>query len=119
MTENKRFRKGKSILTDFPTGAIIDEETGERYYDGIKPSYISSMELVELLNELAEENKDLEEARSYYQENFLTMKTERHQLKEENRQLQSKLEQYERIMSDFDVSSFDELRTIMEQGCGV
>lgn len=73
----------------------------------------------ELLKELEKENKDLEEARSYYQENFLTMKTERNQLKEENKQLQSKLEQYEKIMSDFDVSSFDELRTIMEQGCGV
>lgn len=31
---------------------------------------------------------DLEEARSYYQENFLTMKTERNQLKEENEQLE-------------------------------
>lgn len=55
----KRFRKGKSILTDFPTGAIIDEKTGERYYDGIKPSYISSKELVKILNELYKENKEL------------------------------------------------------------
>ena len=56
MTE-KRFRKGKSILTDFPTGAIIDKKTGERYYDGIKPNYISSKELVKILNELHEENQ--------------------------------------------------------------
>lgn len=41
------------------------------------------------------------------------------ELAEENKQLQLKLEQYERIMSDFDVSSFGELRTIMKQGCGV
>lgn len=57
----KRFRKGKSILTDFPTGAIIDKKTGERYYDGIKPSYISSKELVKILNELHEENERLRE----------------------------------------------------------
>ena len=60
MTE-KRFRKGKSILTDFPTGAIIDKKTGERYYDGIKPNYISSKELVKLLNELHEENEELKQ----------------------------------------------------------
>ena len=59
MTE-KRFRKGKSILTDFPTGAIIDKKTGERYYDGIKPNYISSKELVKILNELHEENQRLQ-----------------------------------------------------------
>jgi len=58
MTE-KRFRTGKSILTDFPTDAIIDEKTGERYYDGIKPGYISSKELVKILNKLYEENKEL------------------------------------------------------------
>lgn len=58
MTE-KRFRKGKSILTDFHTCAIIDEKTGERYYDGIKPSYISSREVVEILNKLNDENEQL------------------------------------------------------------
>jgi len=46
-------------------------------------------ECCNLLNELAEENKDLEEARSYYQENFLTMKTERNQLKKENKELKT------------------------------
>ena len=104
MIENKRFMiDDDGIVTDmFDLSMYIDNE-----------------DCCEKLNELAEENKDLEEARSYYQENFLTMKTERNQLKEENKQLQSKLEQYERIMSDFDVSCFDELRTIMEQGCGV
>lgn len=57
MTENKRFRKGKSILTDFPTDAIIDEETGERYYDGIKPDYVSSNELVQILKKLHDEKE--------------------------------------------------------------
>ena len=57
----KRFRQGKSILMDFPTGTIIDKETGERYYDGIKPSYISAKELVKVLNGLYHENEQLKQ----------------------------------------------------------
>lgn len=53
------------------------------------------------LNGLAEENKDLEEARSYYQENFLTMKTERHQLKEENEQLKKENYELHKRLGDF------------------
>ena len=49
--------------------------------------YLTCEDVVNRLNELEKENKDLEEARSYYQENFLTMKTERNHLKEENEQL--------------------------------
>lgn len=53
MTENKRFRTGKGIFEgDYPSEAIIDEETGERYYDGIKPNYISSKEICARLNVL-------------------------------------------------------------------
>ena len=47
----KRFRQGKSVLTDFPTDTIIDEKTGKRYYDGTKSSYIFANELVKILNE--------------------------------------------------------------------
>ena len=46
-----------------------------------------SNNVINKLNKLHEKNKDLEEARSYYQENFLTMKTERNKLKEENNEL--------------------------------
>lgn len=47
----KRFRRGKGLFIDYPSEAIIDETTGERYYDGIKPNYVSSKEICELLNE--------------------------------------------------------------------
>ena len=72
---------------------IIDWEKSEEknaicIYNDLGDYYFSSaMALCKLLNEFYEKNKDLEEARSYYQENFLTMKTERNQLKEENEQL--------------------------------
>lgn len=93
MTE-KRFRKGKSILTDFPTGAIIDEKTGERYYDGIKPSHISSKELVKILNELHEENQALKSDRARYEEECrLDVFKE---LTEENEQLKKRVEYLER-----------------------
>lgn len=85
MSENKRFRKGKSILTDFPTGAIIDEETGERYYDGIKPSYISSKELVKILNEFYKENKELNKENEQ-------LKKENKKLKYINKQVEDRLE---------------------------
>ena len=54
-----KYRTGKSILTDYPTEAIIDEETGERWYDGIKPNYVSSKEIVKILNQYQEENEQL------------------------------------------------------------
>ena len=41
----------------------------------------------ERIRKLQEENEQLKEAREYYQENFLTMKTERNQFKRENEQL--------------------------------
>ena len=50
MTE-KRFRRGKGLFIDYPSEAIIDETSCERYYDGIKPNYVSSKEICELLNE--------------------------------------------------------------------
>ena len=39
------------------------------------------------ISDMCKKMNDLEEARSYYQENFLTMKTERNQLKKENKEL--------------------------------
>lgn len=69
------------------------------YYDDGKE--MGWMDVCDKLNELAEENKDLEEARSYYQENFLTMKTERNQLKKENKELMKLDEnrkEYQRIL---------------------
>lgn len=51
MTEKERFRTGKGIFEgDYPSEAIIDEKTSERYYDGIKPNYISSKEICAKLN---------------------------------------------------------------------
>lgn len=78
MTENKRFTVyGKEIVQGDECWAVA--------YSEYNADVIATA-----LNELAEENKDLEEARSYYQENFLTMKTERNQLKKENKQLQER-----------------------------
>lgn len=51
MTEKERFRTGKGMFEDYPSEAIIDEKTSERYYDGIKPNYISSKEICAKLNE--------------------------------------------------------------------
>lgn len=52
--------------------------------------------------ELMEENEELKEAREYYQENFLTMKTERNQFKRENEVLK---EQNEKLKKElFEVS---------------
>ena len=50
-------------------------------------------EVVDLLNSLYEENEQLEEAREYYQENFLTIKTERNQFKRENELLKFQLDE--------------------------
>ena len=59
MTEN-RYRTGKGIFDDgYFSETIIDEKTGKKYYDGITPNYISSKKLVELLNQVDEENKQL------------------------------------------------------------
>lgn len=54
-----RYRNGQGLFIDYPSEAIIDEETGERYYDGIKPNYVSSKEVCKLLNNLTNDNKQL------------------------------------------------------------
>lgn len=105
MTE-KRFRKGKSILTDFPTGAIIDEKTGERYYDGIKPSYISSNELVKILNELHEESEQLKQEyqklkhrHSLLHDECVDIECERYSLKKDVESLEKENEQLKQLMA--------------------
>ena len=70
---------------------IVDNTTGEQL-----DTFDYTERLCELLNELHDENKDLEEARSYYQENFLTMKTERNQLKGENKELKEHIKELEK-----------------------
>ena len=56
----KRFTRGKGLFQDgFFTETINDKKTGERYYDGVKPNYRSSIEIVALLNSLNEENEQL------------------------------------------------------------
>ena len=47
------------------------------------------------------------------------LKQEYLNLNDENMELQSKLNRFERIMGEFDISSFYELRTILQQGCWV
>ena len=61
------------------------------FKDGNKALYC--YEVVDLLNSLSDENEQLEEAREYYQENFLTMKTERNQFKRENELLKFQLDE--------------------------
>ena len=46
---------------------------------------------IDILNRLSEENKQLKETKDYYHEKYLTMKTERNQLLEENEELKEKL----------------------------
>ena len=59
MTE-KRFRTGKGIVCgDYFSETIIDTQTNEKYYGGIKPNYISSKEIVELINQLCEEKEEI------------------------------------------------------------
>lgn len=55
----KRFRTGEGIFIDYPSEAIIDKN-GERYYDGIKPNYVSSKEICSLLNDYDETIQNLE-----------------------------------------------------------
>jgi len=48
----KRFRTGKGVHRgDYFSETIIDEATGEKYYGGVKANYVSSSEIVKLLNE--------------------------------------------------------------------
>lgn len=48
----KRFRTGKGVFEgDYFSETIINTKTGEKYYGGIKPNYVSSKEICELLNE--------------------------------------------------------------------
>lgn len=111
MTE-KRFTLKEYLIGDY---AILDNGTEIAY-----ASHKSAFTFCELLNKLYEkneqlksdnkdyvkryselfdeykknkkENDQLEEAREYYQENFLTMKTERNQFKRENVLLKFQLE---------------------------
>lgn len=55
----KRFRTGEGIFIDYPSEAIIDKN-GERYYDGIKPNYVSSKEICSLLNDYDKTIQNLE-----------------------------------------------------------
>lgn len=65
-------------VTDYADGGIVDHPMTSENMANV---------ICDLLN-------DLEEARAYYQENFLTMKTERNQLKEENKKLQEEIIKY-------------------------
>ena len=59
----KRFARGKGLFQDgFFTETINDKKTGERYYDGVKSNYQSSIEIVELLNALNDENEQLRQS---------------------------------------------------------
>ena len=61
MTE-KRFRTGKGIhIGNYFSETIIDTETNEKYYGGIKANHVSSRQIVELLNNQEEQIKELEE----------------------------------------------------------
>ena len=53
----KKYRTGKGILIDYPSEAIINEENGERWYEGIKPNHISSKEIAIILNQYEDEKK--------------------------------------------------------------
>ena len=60
------------------------------FYDG---SRLDNKKVCKKLNTLTKENEELKEAREYYQENFLTMKTERNQFKRENELLKFQLDE--------------------------
>lgn len=58
---NERYTRGKGLFIDgYFSETIIDNETGETYYDGRKSNYKSSMELVNHLNEQDKRIKELE-----------------------------------------------------------
>lgn len=61
------------------------------FADGFKIVAIKDNGKIMNSKQVCNKLNDLEEARSYYQENFLTMKTERNQLKKENEQLKQQL----------------------------
>ena len=57
---DERFITGKKVLDDgYLAETIIDTCNNNRYYDGRKSNYHCSMEIVELLNRLHNENKQL------------------------------------------------------------
>lgn len=61
------------------------------FADGFKIVAIRDNGEIMNSNQVCNKLNDLEEARSYYQENFLTMKTERNRLKEENKELKDQI----------------------------
>ena len=56
----KRFRSGLAKNDEF-SDEIIDELTGKHYFDSTKDDYVFSEEIVDLLNELYEENKQIKD----------------------------------------------------------
>ena len=62
------------------------------FADGFKIVAIKDNDKIMNSRQVCNKLNDLEEARSYYQENFLTMKTERNQLKKENKELSEQVE---------------------------
>lgn len=83
---------GEHFITNDPYGY------SRIFYDG---SRLDNKKVCKKLNALNEENEQLEEAREYYQENFLTMKTERNQFKRENEQLKLQMLNIEEDMDYF------------------
>lgn len=65
-------------------------EENRKSFDTLHKKYV---ELLKQQGRLEKENEQLEEAREYYQENFLTMKTERNQFKRENELLKFQLDE--------------------------
>ena len=84
----KRFTRGKGLFQDgFFTETINDKKTGERYYDGVKSNYQSSIEIVKLLNSLWEENEQLRQTVQHLEEECGARENDIVKLREMNRQL--------------------------------
>ena len=78
---DKRWRTGRGIWNDdYFSETIIDEETGEKYYGGIKAVYVSSSEIVEILNNYEKDSKKNEK-----------LLKENEELKKENQELRTGL----------------------------
>ena len=88
MTEKERFRTGKGMFEDYPSEAIIDEKTSERYYDGISKEICAKLNGYEhLLDKLREYKDDDNDAWDLMCENFECADDyarENNYLKEEN-----------------------------------
>ena len=97
-----RYRNGQGLFIDYPSEAIIDEETGERYYDGIKPNYVSSKEVCKLLNNLTNDNEQLKQQVAFLEEFIKTgVQYEYYQkIYEDNEQLKSTIDVMIKIFQD-------------------